>query len=110
MSHDDTMTIMEDTNESTAGEHEAKKGGYRHVALGVMVENDPAKAAEKISNAWKRKGSATRAAKELNLSAATFWRYVERLEAAGHKAKPRDEQGNTPQRGGRPGAKKRKAA
>ena len=104
------MTTMEDTHETATGEQEARRGGFRHVALGALVEKDPARAAERIANAWRKKGSATRAAKELDLSAATFWRYVERLEGLGHHAKPRDEHGNTPQRGGKPGAKKRRAA
>jgi transcriptional regulator with PAS, ATPase and Fis domain len=103
------MITMEDANE-TADEHEAKKGGFRHVALGALVERDPEKAAEKIRNAWNKEGSANRAAKRLDLSPATFWRYVDRLETAGYMAKPRDAQGNTPQRGGKPGGKKRRAA
>lgn len=81
-----------------------KRGrGFRYIRLSAIVAEDPTKAAEKIRAAWATAGSATGAAKRLEVSNATFWRYVDRLVKAGHDPRPRDEQGEVPKRGGRRG-------
>lgn len=77
-----------------------KSGGFRHIRLGLLVAEEPAKAAETLMQAWTDTGTSDKAAALLNISQATFWRYVNRLEGMGYKAKPRDADGKTPQRGG----------
>lgn len=83
--------------------NEQKRGGFRHTRLGVAISEDAGKAAEKMRAAWSSAGSATGAAKKLEISNATFWRYVDRLVEAGHDPRPRDEHGEPPKRGGKTG-------
>jgi hypothetical protein len=68
--------------------------------MGIVVVEEPARAAKMLSDAWTDTKTSEGAAVKLGISPATFWRYVNKLEAMGHKAKPRDANGETPQRGG----------
>lgn len=87
-------------------EHETtKRGGFRHIRLGVLLAEKPAEVAKQIRTAWAETGSADAAAERLEISVATFWRYVARLSDAGHDPRPRDAQGEPPKRGGRTGAR-----
>lgn len=78
-----------------------KRGGFRHLQLGMVVATDPESAAAQIRLAWGSVKSATRAASLLEISPATFWRYVTRLTEAGYQPHPLDAKGEPPKRGGR---------
>lgn len=60
-----------------------KKGGYRKTEFGEILNEDPNKAAEMLRSAWKLKGGATDAAKSLDISRSSFFRYARRLEKFG---------------------------
>lgn len=78
-----------------------KQGGFRHLQLGMLLATDPEAAATQIRFAWGTVKSASAAATLLEISPATFWRYVNRLANAGFDPRPRDEKGEPPKRGAR---------
>jgi hypothetical protein len=87
-----------------------RRGGFRHLQLGMIVATDPEAAAGQIRLAWGSMKSATGAAALLEISPATFWRYVDRLTEAGYEPHPLDAAGEAPKRGGRLGPRPKKSA
>lgn len=57
---------------------------FRHLALSLIVERDPAEAHRRIVEAYVTAGSEMRASYRLDVGRQTLRRLVERLRAAGY--------------------------